>query len=148
GRAACRETPVVRRKRVGWTWDQAYSLSRMERYSAARRRARVIARVQSALGAVVDTLLPAACLFCGAGPARNGICRGCLLDLPGRGEPRCPICAIDTQADEVCGSCLRHRPAFDRVRTVSSYAFPMDAAIQRLKYAPDPTLIAPLAALL
>ena len=105
-------------------------------------------RVQSAVGTVLDALLPAACLFCGAGRAHNGICSGCLRDLPGRGQPRCPICAIDTPAGEVCGSCLRRRPAFDCVRTASSYAFPMDAAIQRLKYTPDPTLIAPLAALL
>jgi ComF family protein len=58
------------------------------------------------------------------------------------------VCAIDTPTGEVCGSCLRRPPAFDGVCTVSSYAFPIDAAIQRLKYAPDPTLIAPLAALL
>ena len=120
----------------------------MERYSAARRQARLMARVQSAMVVVVDALLPTACMFCAGGRARTGICSGCLLDLPGRGQPRCPVCAIDTPTGEVCGGCLRRPPAFDRVRTVSSYAFPMDAAIQRLKYAPDPTLIAPLAALL
>jgi ComF family protein len=120
----------------------------MERYSAARQPAGWFARVQSAMSFLVDSLLPAPCLFCGGGPTRAGICSGCLHDLPGRREPRCPVCAIDAQAAELCGSCLRRHPAFDRVRAACSYAFPIDAAIQRLKYAPDPTLIAPLAALL
>jgi ComF family protein len=103
---------------------------------------------QSAIDLVVETVLPAPCVFCGGGGAHDGICGGCLRDLPGREQPRCPVCAIDLDAAEVCGSCLRRVPAFDRVRAACSYAFPIDAAIQRLKYSPDPTLIAPLAALL
>ena len=120
----------------------------MERYSAARQDAGWVARLRAVMDAAAQALLPASCLFCAASPAPRGICSGCLQDLPGRGQPRCPVCAIDTPAGEVCGSCLRRRPACDRVRTVSSYAFPMDAAIQRLKYARDPTLIGPLAALI
>jgi ComF family protein len=120
----------------------------MERYSASRRPVGSVARLQSAMESILQALLPAPCLFCGAGPARHGICAGCLRDLPGLGQPRCPVCAIDLEIAELCGSCLRRRPSFDRVRAACSYAFPMDAAIQRLKYAPDPTLIAPLAALL
>jgi ComF family protein len=106
------------------------------------------ARLQLALDSILQALLPASCLFCEAGRAPQGICSGCLRDLPGRGDPRCPVCAIDMETPEVCGSCLRKRPAFDHVRAACSYAFPVDAAIQRLKYSPDPTLIAPLAALL
>ncbi len=118
----------------------------MERYSAARRPA--AARLQSVMDAIVRAVLPASCVFCGAGRTHHGICSGCLRDLPGHDQPRCPVCAIDTDTAELCGGCLRRRPAFDRVRAVCRYAFPIDAAIQRLKYAPDPTLIAPLAALL
>ena len=49
---------------------------------------------------------------------------------------------------EVCGECLRKPPAFDRVVSAVSYAFPVDAAIQRLKYGLDLALVPPLAALL
>lgn len=119
----------------------------MERYSAVRKPAGLAARLQLVVDAITQALLPASCLFCGAGGARHGICAGCLRDLPGRGQARCPVCAIELDAAELCGSCVRRRPAFDHVRAVCSYSFPMDAAIQRLKYAPDPTLIAPLAAL-
>ena len=120
----------------------------MERYSAVRRPAGAGARLQSVMEAIAQALLPACCLFCGAAHAPHGICPGCLRDLPGRGQPRCLVCAIEMEATELCGSCLRRRPAFDHVRAACSYAFPMDTAIQRLKYTPDPTLIAPLAALL
>ncbi len=100
------------------------------------------------MDSLVQAVLPAPCLFCGAARAHHGICSGCLRDLPGRAQPRCPVCAIDLETAEPCGNCLRRRPAFDHVRAVCSYAFPVDAAIQRLKYSPDPTLIAPLGALL
>jgi ComF family protein len=120
----------------------------MERYSAARRPVGSVARLQSAMDSILQALLPAPCVFCGAGRAHHGVCAGCLRDLPGRGRPRCPVCAIDMETTELCGGCLRRRPAFDHVRAACSYAFPVDAAIQRLKYSPDPTLIAPLAALL
>ncbi len=106
------------------------------------------ARLRSARDLVLHAVLPAPCLFCGGGRARDGICPGCLRDLPGREHSRCTVCAIDLETAEVCGSCLHQRPAFDRVRAACSYAFPIDAAIQRLKYSPDLTLIAPLAALL
>lgn len=119
----------------------------MERYSAARQGAGWIGRLRAVMDAAAQALLPASCLFCAASPAPRGICSDCLQDLPGRGQPRCPVCAIDMDTAELCGRCVRRRPAFDRARAVCSYAFPIDAAIQRLKYAPDPTLIGPLAAL-
>jgi ComF family protein len=34
----------------------------------------------------------------------------------------------------VCGSCLRHPPAFDRTLAALAYAFPLDRMIPRLKY--------------
>jgi ComF family protein len=120
----------------------------MQRHSPSLGTAGWTARLHGALDAILDSLLPAPCLFCGALPTHAGICAGCLRDLPGRGRPRCPVCAIDLDAAELCGSCLRKRPAFDHVGAACSYAFPLDAVIQRLKYAPDATLIAPLAALL
>jgi ComF family protein len=104
--------------------------------------------LQPVLERVLHAVLPAPCLFCGGGGARDGLCGGCLRDLPGRGQARCTVCAIDLDSGGVCGACLRQRPAVDGVRAACSYAFPVDAAIQRLKYSPDLTLVAPLAALL
>lgn len=120
----------------------------MQRHPPSPGAAGWAARLHGRLDSILENLLPVPCLFCGAVPAHAGICAGCLRDLPGRGRPRCPVCAIDLDAAGPCGSCLRKHPAFDHVGTVCSYAFPLDAIIQRLKYAPDPTLIAPLAALL
>jgi ComF family protein len=51
-------------------------------------------------------------------------------------------------APEVCGHCLRRPPAFAQVTAAAGYAFPLDAVIQRLKYAADLSLARPLAALL
>jgi ComF family protein len=51
-------------------------------------------------------------------------------------------------AAELCGECLRKPPAFGGVLTAAAYQFPLDAAIQRLKYGQDLALVAPLAALL
>jgi ComF family protein len=120
----------------------------MQRHSPSLGATGWTVRLHGALESLLDSLLPAPCLFCGALPTQAGICTGCLRDLPGRGRPRCPVCAIDLDAAGLCGSCLRRRPAFDHVGAACSYAFPLDAVIQRLKYAPDATLIAPLAALL
>lgn len=121
---------------------------RARAYILPGMRAHLIARLRPVLERVLHAMLPAPCLFCGGGDAREGLCSGCLRDLPGHRRARCTVCAIDLDAGDVCGSCLRRRPAFDHVRAVCTYAFPVDAAIQRLKYAPDLTLLAPLAALL
>jgi ComF family protein len=91
---------------------------------------------------------PPRCVFCDDSPAPGGICQACLRDLPGGGQARCPVCAIDMPEPEVCGNCLRQHPPFQHARSAFSYGFPLDAAIQRLKYAPDLQLAAPLAALL
>jgi ComF family protein len=114
----------------------------------SRMRLHFLSRLRPVLERVLHAVLPAPCLFCGGGSAREGLCSGCLQDLPGHGQARCMVCAIDLESGGVCGTCLRRPPAFDRVRAACSYAFPIDAAIQRLKYSPDLTLVAPLAALL
>jgi ComF family protein len=113
-----------------------------------RNRAVWRVRLERALGAALHALFPARCIFCGAADAPESVCAGCREDLPGRNQPRCPVCAIELQTAQVCGACLQRHPAFDGVRAAYTYAFPLDAAIQRLKYAPDLTLVAPLGALL
>jgi ComF family protein len=75
-------------------------------------------------------------------------CDACRDELPGRLVPRCPVCAEEIPGAQVCGRCLRHPPAFSHVLAAASYAFPLDAVIQRLKYGRDLSLARPLAQLL
>lgn len=107
------------------------------------------ARVRGGLHAVVERwALPQRCLFCGAAGPREGICSGCRQDLPGSRVARCPGCANLSTDGQVCGECLAHPPRFSRVSVAASYRFPVDGAIQRLKYAADLAVVGPLAALL
>jgi len=110
-----------------------------------------LSRVSPVLGGIRNWLrqgFASRCIFCGAAGAHDGTCLDCLGELPGRNDERCPVCAIPMPVAELCGECLRKPPAFRGVLTAASYQFPLDAAIQRLKYGHDLALVAPLAALL
>jgi ComF family protein len=74
------------------------------------------------------------CLLCGAASAAHPLCPGCLADLPWHRKPQCPSCATPTPAGEVCGTCLKHPPAFERTHAALAYRFPIDRLIPRLKY--------------
>lgn len=78
--------------------------------------------------------IPGNCLLCGAGSARSPVCAGCLADLPWHSQPHCPQCATPTPNGQVCGTCLKHPPAFDRTIAALAYTFPLDRLIPRLKY--------------
>jgi ComF family protein len=92
--------------------------------------------------------LPTPCVFCGGRAEHAAVCDGCRADLPGRHAPRCPVCAIDMPQPAVCGACLQAPPAFVRAVAAASYAFPLDAAIARLKYGKDLSLVSALGGLL
>jgi ComF family protein len=92
--------------------------------------------------------LPQRCLFCGATDPREGICGRCRQDLPGSHAARCPTCGNLSLAGEICGECIARKPRFSRLSVAASYRFPVDGAIQRLKYGADLSTVAPLAALL
>lgn len=47
---------------------------------------------------------------------------------------RCPVCALPTPQGEVCGSCLKDSPHFDRTVALLRYSFPADRLIQALKF--------------
>jgi len=79
-------------------------------------------------------MAPLSCLLCGAASNTQPLCPGCRDDLPWHCQPQCPRCAIPTPDGQVCGSCLKHPPAFDHTRTALTYAFPIDQMIPRLKY--------------
>ena len=90
----------------------------------------------------------AACLLCGAGARDNGLCDGCFADLPHLPTTRCPICAVPGPGKDICGRCLSHPPAYDRVVAVSELAHPVDLLIQGLKYRGQLACARPLAVLL
>jgi ComF family protein len=100
------------------------------------------------LAPLLSAWLPVPCVFCGSAGAHGGICLGCRADLPGVEDARCPVCAIATPAAQVCGQCLKAPPAFAHSVAAASYAFPLDAAIVRLKYGKDLGLVGALGRLL
>jgi ComF family protein len=60
--------------------------------------------------------------------------------------PRCPGCALPSDADRRCGDCLRHPPAFDAAVAAVGYDFPWDGLITRWKFQGRPELSRGLAA--
>jgi ComF family protein len=109
----------------------------------------LFSRARQSLRTLVETwMLPQRCLFCGAAHPVEGICVDCRLDLPGSSATRCPVCANQSIAAQVCGECLARPPGFSRIGVAVSYRFPVDAAILRLKYGNDLTVAEPFAALL
>ena len=97
------------------------------------------ARTRGVLRALAERwALPQRCLFCGADrPARRH-----LRPVPGRSCPEVAPraarpAAISLRSGEICGECLAHPPRFSRLSVAVSYRFPVDGAIQRLKYGAD-----------
>jgi ComF family protein len=74
------------------------------------------------------------CLLCAAASRAAPVCPACQDDLPRLPEARCPRCAHPTPTGEVCGTCLRHPPAFTHAEAVYRYAHPADSLVHALKY--------------
>jgi len=107
------------------------------------------ARTRGVLRAAVGRwALPQRCVFCGGSNPHEGICAGCRRDLPGSRGLRCPRCGNLSESGQICGECLAQPPRFSRLKVAVSYRFPVDRAIQRLKYGADLSLVTPLGALL
>jgi ComF family protein len=100
------------------------------------------------LTVALRALLPERCAFCGARAQAGEVCGDCLQDLPGRRGERCRVCAIPVAGALVCGQCLRDPPSYSHTVAAADYRFPLDAAIARLKYGPDLSLLVALAHLL
>ncbi len=74
------------------------------------------------------------CLLCTATSGADALCPACRAKLPIRRLPVCPVCAGDSPTGAVCGSCLRHPPAFEHTIAGFDYAFPIDALLCAFKY--------------
>ncbi len=76
------------------------------------------------------------CLLCGSHSGHSTmLCSACYDDLPSY-QHRCEICAIPLPKlqHSLCGQCLAHRPAFDRVYSPYLYRTPINNLIHQLKY--------------
>lgn len=59
--------------------------------------------------------------------------------------PACPSCALPTTDGNLCGHCLNKTPYFTHTLAAFTYAFPVDALIQALKYGGNLAAAGPLA---
>jgi ComF family protein len=74
------------------------------------------------------------CLLCDIATSNSiGICSDCSSELPYSPVSSCLQCGLGSNG-LVCGSCLNAAPDFDVTRAVFTYAFPIDAMMQRYKY--------------
>jgi ComF family protein len=82
-------------------------------------------------------LMPSTCALCGGG-CDDVVCGGC-RDAYAKTRPaRCGQCAnpLPEPAREpgICGTCLRHPPAFDATVAAVDYAIPLDQLVLQLKF--------------
>lgn len=88
--------------------------------------------------ALLDRLLPGACLLCGGVAVGSAVCAACAADLPrlvGPQGAQCARCATPlTSPAPACGACLRIPPAFDATCAVWRYHAPLDQLILALKF--------------
>jgi ComF family protein len=85
-----------------------------------------LAPLRRATQGVLDAVLPARCLGCGAVIDAAGLlCPRCWSGIDFLGAPQCACCGFPFEVDPgegaLCGACLRRRPAFARARAVFRY---------------------------
>ncbi len=82
----------------------------------------------------VQRLIAPSCLLCAGPSAGSLLCAPCNAGLPRLAKDHCDTCALPITAGHRCGACLAHPPAYDHVCAPFTYAFPVDALVQALKY--------------
>lgn len=87
------------------------------------------------------------CVLCQI-PASGNICAACLADLPRLAQTHCPSCLLPMASPQICGTCLRKPPVWNRAKAALRYTYPVDALVQALKYRTDLSLAPILADLL
>lgn len=86
---------------------------------------------------LLQALLPGRCALCG-GAARELLCAPCAAELPWN-RVACPRCAKPQNAPAafLCGRCTVKPPPFEQAWSAFRYAWPVSAAVHRLKYHAD-----------
>ncbi len=95
-------------------------------------------RCKQALARLDRTLLPPVCAFCRTPllAGETGACQPCLADLP-RNDQACRFCGEPLPADPgamPCATCQASPLPLEAVIAPLCYAFPVDVAIQAIKY--------------
>jgi ComF family protein len=80
-----------------------------------------------------QALLAQDCILCQAASGERLICEACERDLPSSASA-CPRCALAGPGNGECGACLADPPHYDASYAAFTYAYPVDALIQALKY--------------
>lgn len=80
------------------------------------------------------------CFFCHA-ISTTYICDSCQHDLFVTARARCPVCALPSSTNRICGRCLLSPPAFDLGIVLTDYCYPFDRYLQALKYRHRPELM-------
>ena len=102
-------------------------------------------------GRVVDTVYPPRCLACTAATdAARGLCPACWADTHFIAGTACRKCGVplvgDAGAEDVCESCARHPPAWDRGAAALLYAGAGRRMVLALKHGDRLDMVRPLAA--
>ena len=102
---------------------------------------------RSAVGQVINMVMPPACLNC-AQPVQSAgdLCMDCWSGIQFLSPPWCACCglpfAYDEGAQSICGACSEKQPAFDRARAVYVYSEQSRDMILKFKHG-DRTDMAP-----
>lgn len=102
-------------------------------------------------GALVDLVFPPRCLACPTPTdTAHGLCPACWADtqfIAGTSCPRCGVPLIgEAGAEDLCESCRRHPPAWDRGAAVFLYAGAGRRMVLGLKHGDRLDMVRPLAA--
>lgn len=73
------------------------------------------------------------CLLCTGASAEHPICDSCIQNLPVIKEA-CPVCALPSPREQVCGRCMAHPPHFSRTLAAWTYDFPLNRIVQAFKF--------------
>ena len=90
-----------------------------------------------------DRLILVSCLLCrGATPLRQPVCRLCIAQCP-VADQGCALCGVPllTASTDICASCLKKAPPFDRCLPAFIYNYPVNHIIQRIKYSRQISLL-------
>lgn len=90
----------------------------------------------------------ASCLLCKAFHSQHGFCHACEAALPPNPLITCLHCALAINHPGLCGHCLRHTFAFDKVYAAHPYTPPLSQLIQAFKYQNRLSMAKPLAQLM
>ena len=89
------------------------------------------------LSRLINALLPATCLFCRAPTIDARVCRECLSLNPVI-DVCCNLCGASLTppqpADMICADCQRLPPIIEKIRAPYRFAFPVNAALRKLKF--------------